>query len=127
MEEDRGIRLVMKDWPIFGDISRDAARMALSAGEQYGKAVDALMANERGLSEHRTDEVLGAVGIDVAGARAALADRRPAIDALLSRNESQAAAFRLQGTPALVVGGMLFKRGMPVAELRQAVARARAG
>jgi protein-disulfide isomerase len=127
MEEDRGIRLVMKDWPIFGDISRDAARMALSAGEQYGKAVDALMANERGLSEHRTDEILGAVGIDVAGARAALAGRRPAIDALLSRNESQAAAFRLQGTPALVVGGMLFKRGMPVAELRQAVARARAG
>jgi protein-disulfide isomerase len=46
---------------------------------------------------------------------------------LLSRTEIRAAAFRQQGTPALVIGGKLFKRGTPVAELREAVARARAG
>ncbi|WP_245268747.1 DsbA family protein [Mesorhizobium loti] len=127
MAEDSGIRLVMKDWPIFGDVSRDAARMALLAGEHYAAAVDALMANERGLSQHRTDDILGAIGVDVAGARAGLATRQPEIDALLSRNDAQATAFKLQGTPALVIGGRLFKRGMPVAELREAVARARAG
>ncbi|WP_246707076.1 DsbA family protein [Mesorhizobium sp. NZP2077] len=127
MAEDHGIRLVMKDWPIFGDVSRDAARMALSAGPYYSAAVDALMANERGLSAHRTDAILGAIGVDVAGARTGLAARQPEIDALLSRNDAQATAFRLQGTPALVIGGRLFKRGMPVADLREAVARARAG
>jgi len=127
MAEDRGIRLVMKDWPIFGDVSRDAARMALSAGARYGDAVDALMANERGLSQHRTDDILDSVGVDVARARAGLADRQREIDTLLARNDAQAMAFRLQGTPALVIGGRLFKRGMPVAELREAVARARAG
>ncbi|OBQ75187.1 DsbA family protein [Mesorhizobium erdmanii] len=127
LAEDHGVRLVMKDWPIFGDVSRDAARMALSAGDHYPAAVDALMTNERGLSAHRTDDILGVAGVDVASARAALADRQPAIDALLSRNDAQATAFRLRGTPALVIGGRLFKRGMPVAELREAVARARAG
>jgi protein-disulfide isomerase len=126
MAEDHGIRLVMKDWPIFGDVSRDAARMALSAGPYYSAAVDALMANEIGLSAHRTDDILDAIGVDVAGARTGLAARQE-IDALLSRNDAQATAFRLQGTPALVIGGRLFKRGMPVAELREAVARARAG
>ncbi|MBN9221088.1 MAG: DsbA family protein [Mesorhizobium sp.] len=127
MAEDHGVRLVMKDWPIFGDVSRDAARMALSAGGHYAAAVDALMSNERGLSERRTDDILGSVGVDVANARAGLAGRQPEIDALLSRNAAQADAFRLQGTPALVIGGRLFKRGMPVAELRDAAAKARAG
>lgn len=127
MAEDHGIRLVMKDWPIFGDVSRDAARMALSAGPYYSAAVDALMGNEIGLSAHRTDDILDAIGVDVAGARTGLAARQLEIDALLSRNDAQATAFRLQGTPALVIGGRLFKRGMPVAELREAVARARAG
>ncbi|MEP6564812.1 MAG: DsbA family protein [Mesorhizobium sp.] len=126
MEQDSGIRLVMKDWPIFGDTSRDAARMVLSAGEHYAAAVDALMTNERGLSQRRTNDILASVGVDVTMARADLAIREPDIDAALLRTDVQATAFKLQGTPALVIGGRLFRRGMPVAEMKQAVARARA-
>jgi protein-disulfide isomerase len=126
MEQDSGIRLVMKDWPIFGETSRDAARMALLTGDHYAAAVDALMTNERGLSERRTNDILASVGVDVAMIRAGLAAREPDIDAALSRTDAQASAFKLQGTPALVIGGRLFRRGMPVAEMKQAVARARA-
>ena len=126
MEQDSGIRLVMKDWPIFGDTSRDAARMALLAGDHYAAVVDALMTNERGLSERRTNDILASVGVDVAMIRAGLAAREPDIDAALSRTDAQASAFKLQGTPALVIGGRLFRRGMPVAEMKQVVARARA-
>lgn len=126
MKQDSGIRLVMKDWPIFGDTSRDAARMVLSAGEHYAGAVDALMTNERGLSQRRTNDILASVGVDVTMARADLAIREPDIDAALLRTDLQATAFKLQGTPALVIGGRLFRRGMPVAEMKQAVARARA-
>ncbi|ESW88578.1 MULTISPECIES: thioredoxin domain-containing protein [unclassified Mesorhizobium] len=125
MEEDSGVRLVMKDWPIFGDVSRDAARVTLLSGEHYGAAVDALMTNQRGLSERRTNDILSSVGVDVAMVRADLAIREPDIDAALVRTEVQAAAFKLRGTPALVIGGNLYRRGMPVSELRQAVAKAR--
>ncbi|ESX98238.1 DsbA family protein [Mesorhizobium sp. LNJC405B00] len=125
MEEDSGIRLVMKDWPIFGDVSRDAARVTLLSGEQYAAAVDALMTNQRGLSERRTNDILSSVGVDVAMVRADLAIREPDIDAALVRTEAQATAFKLRGTPALVIGGNLYRRGMPVSELRQAVAKAR--
>ncbi|WP_181170070.1 MULTISPECIES: thioredoxin domain-containing protein [unclassified Mesorhizobium] len=127
MAEDRGIRLVMKDWPIFGDASRDAALMALSSGSRYAAAVDALMANRRALSPHRTDAILDAAGANSAGLRAELAGREPKLGALLARTQAQASAFELRGTPALVIGGKLYRRGMPVAELRQAVATARAG
>ncbi|MER8920353.1 DsbA family protein [Mesorhizobium sp. M0802] len=125
MEEDSGVRLVMKDWPIFGDVSRDAARVTLLSGEQYAAAVDALMTNQRGLSERRTNDILSSVGVDVAMVRADLAIREPDIDAALVRTEVQATAFKLRGTPALVIGGNLYRRGMPVSELRQAVAKAR--
>lgn len=125
MEEDSGIRLVMKDWPIFGDVSRDAARVTLLSGEHYAAAVDALMTNQRGLSERRTNDILSSVGVDVAMVRADLAIREPDIDAALVRTEAQATAFKLRGTPALVIGGNLCRRGMPVSELRQAVAKAR--
>lgn len=125
MDEDSGIRLVMKDWPIFGDVSRDAARVTLLSGEHYAAAVDALMTNQRGLSERRTNDILSSVGVDVAMVRADLAIREPDIDAALVRTEAQATAFKLRGTPALVIGGNLYRRGMPVSELRQAVAKAR--
>ncbi|MER8897337.1 DsbA family protein [Mesorhizobium sp. M0676] len=104
MEEDSGVRLVMKDWPIFGDVSRDAARVTLLSGEHYGAAVDALMTNQRGLSERRTNDILSSVGVDVAMVRADLAIREPDIDAALVRTEVQATAFKLRGTPALVIG-----------------------
>jgi protein-disulfide isomerase len=125
MAEDGGIRLVMKDWPIFGDASRDAALVALSAGPRYAQAVEALMTNQRGLSPRRTDAILHSVGVDAVAVRAGMAARQPELDALLARTDGQAGAFGLKGTPALVIGGNLFRRGMPVAELRQAVANAR--
>ena len=126
MAEDKGVRLVMKDWPIFGDASRDAALMALSAGQRYAEVVDALMANQRGLSPHRTDAILDSIGADASAIRAGIAGREAELDGLLARTNGQAGAFGLRGTPALVIGGNLYRRGMPVAELRQAVAKARA-
>ncbi|WP_296745188.1 DsbA family protein [Mesorhizobium sp.] len=126
MAEDKGVRLVMKDWPIFGDASRDAARMALSAGPRYAQAVDALMANQQGLSPHRTDAILESVGVNAASLRAGMASRQAKLDSQLAGTNAQASAFGLRGTPALVIGGTVYRHGMTVAELRQAVAKARA-
>lgn len=126
LAEDSGVRLVMKDWPVFGEASRDAARMALSSGPLYPRAIEALMANEHGLSERRTNDVLASAGIDVVAVRAGLDAGAADVDAVLARNDALAVAFQLRGTPALVIGGTLYKRGMHLDELRQAVARARA-
>ncbi len=126
LAEDDRVRLVMKDWPIFGEASRDAASLTLAAGQNYGPVVSAFMENQRQLSSRRIDAIVEAAGVDSGLLRATADSRRGAIDAVLGRNEAQAADFRLRGTPALVIGGTLYKRGLPLAELKDAVAKARA-
>lgn len=124
--EDGGVRLVMKDWPIFGQESRYAARLALAAGPLYAQAVDALMSSDGALSSRRTEDILAGTGIDIGAVKSDLAARSADIEGVLSRNDAQAAAFKLRGTPALVVGGRLYRHGLPVAELKEAVRQARA-
>lgn len=127
LAEDPGVRLVMKDWPIFGEVSRYAAEMALAApyAEQYRQVVGALMTDHGRLSKRRTDDIFSDAGFDPLQARQAFAIRQPEIDGVLSRNTEQATRFGLQGTPALLIGKRLFRRGMPIANLREAVAEAR--
>jgi len=125
--EDPGIRLVMKDWPVFGLASEFAARALLASTDDpnYGRAVDALMRNERKLTKRRAEDLLGEAGIDIATLDVHMETRKPDIDQLLARNASQAAEFRLTGTPALLVGGVLYRHGLPLTDLKQAVATAR--
>ena len=126
--EDRGIRLVMKDWPVFGPPSEFAARALLASTDNlnYAQAVDALMRNERKLSKRRAQGLLEDAGIDTATLAERMDVRKPAIDLVLARNASHAVDFKLAGTPALLVGGVLYRHGLPLSDLKQAVAVARA-
>lgn len=126
--EDSGIRLVLKDWPVFGPASEFAARALLAMNDDsasYAAAVDALMRNERRLSPRRVFSLLGEAGIDVAAVQSRMEARKPRIGAILARNAEHAAQFQLRGTPAVLVGGMLYRRAMPLDELRAAVEKVR--
>lgn len=125
--DDGHIRFIMKDWPIYGDVSRYASRMALAAQYcgRYRDAAHALMHTNERLSSARVDTVLRAAGIDVGIVRDALELHMKDIDALLARNEAQAKALGLLGTPAFVVGTRLYPRAMHVQDLRQAIDNAR--
>jgi protein-disulfide isomerase len=104
--KDGNIRLVLKDWPIFGDVSRYAAGMALAAKFQgkYAEAHDALITAKSRLSEPVVRELLAQAGIDVAKASADLDAHRQEIDELLRRNDAQARAFGFPGTPGFIIG-----------------------
>ncbi|WP_210240234.1 DsbA family protein [Amaricoccus solimangrovi] len=126
-DRDPGLRLVMKDWPVFGPDSLRAARLVLAAGAQgqYVLAHDTLMRAKGGLGGRGLPVALGAAGVDVAAAEAALAADGARIDALIARNRAQAAAFGFPGTPAYVIGFALFPGVIERRTLRDAVARAR--
>lgn len=126
--EDPGIRLVIKDWPVFGPASEFTARALLASADDpaYPVAVDRMMRNERKLTERRAERILQEAGVDLAGLADRMAARRSEIDRILARNAAHAAAFRLQGTPALLVGSVLYRHGLPLEDLRDAVAKARA-
>ncbi len=127
--EDPGIRLVMKDWPIFGGISVHAARamVAASSDPNYPAAVAALMANSRYLSKGRIERMLTDAGIERDGLRERMATRKAEIDELLDGTIAQAHALGLKGTPGLLVGPILYKHGLSVDSLRKAVAHVRSG
>lgn len=125
--EDPGIRLVIKDWPVFGPASEFAARALLASTDDanYASAVDALMRNQRRLSNRRTEALLEEAGMDNTTLDERIEARKSVIDQILVRNASQATDFKLTGTPALLVGSVLYRHGLPLADLKKAVAKAR--
>lgn len=128
MKEDTGIRLVLRDWPIFGEVSRNAALLTLAANSQgrYADAVQTLMTAREKLTFRSTANLLGEAGVDVERARGDLQARQDVLVGVLQRNEAQASAFQLQGTPGFLIGKQLYKRGMTSNDFRKAIAQARA-
>jgi protein-disulfide isomerase len=127
-KDDGKIRLVFKNWPIFGPVSINAARLAMAAQYQgkYGEAHDALMAATGKLTDARVPELLAQAGIDTARLDADFKANATVIDDALKRNGAQAQAFGFQGTPAFIVGTFRIPGALDEAGFKQAVADARA-
>lgn len=121
---DAGVRLVLKDFPVFGPASLRAARLVLGAARAgwYEPALDALMRRPAGLDPAAA---LGEAGVDAEAARAACLADRARIDGLIARNVAQAEAFGFPGTPAYVIGFTLIPGGVERRTLREAIRRAR--
>ncbi len=128
VKEDGKIRLVLKDWPIFGDVSRYAAKMALAAKFQgkYAEAHGALISAKSRLSDEAILSLLSGAGIDVAVASADLHTHQQEIDAILERNDAQARAFDFPGTPAFIIGTFRVTSVLSAALFKQAIKDARA-
>lgn len=130
MTADPKVGVLYKDWPIFGAVSEQAARVALAAGYQgkYQAVHYAFMQSpSRISSEADIRRLAQAAGADMARIDLALAEHGAEIDAVLSRNAREAAALALQGTPAFVVNGHLIPGALPQAGLEMIIARIRAG
>ena len=125
---DGKIRLVYKNWPIFGGISITAAHLVMAAQYQnkYVEAHEALMTATNRLTEPRLKELLVQAGVDVDRADADLVAHAGAIDAALKRSDDQAKAFGFQGTPAFIIGSFRVPGVLDGAGFRQAIADARA-
>lgn len=128
MRSDPKVRVIYKDWPIFGDVSRYAARAALAARWQgrYLAAHDALIGTpERLASEAQVREVLQRAGLDMARLDRDLKVHGGEIDRMLERDDLEAQSLGLEGTPGLIIGSELIPGGMPLAALQRHVALAR--
>src|SRR5579862_1922714 len=127
-KEDGNIRLVLKDWPIFGDVSVDAAKLVLASKYQnkYAEANAVLMSATAKLTEANIHDLLAAAGVDVAAATADLQTHQKSIEALLARNTAQAEAFEFEGTPGFIVGTFRVPGVVEMKVFKQIVADARA-
>jgi protein-disulfide isomerase len=127
--EDGKIRIVLKDWPIFGEESSNAAKLVLAAKYQdkYQQAHDALISARGRLTGGRVEEILKNAGVDVAQAKKDLETNRKSIDALLVRNNAQAEGLGFEATPSFIVGTYRYPGAPPMEHLKQMIADVRAG
>lgn len=127
IEKDGNIRLVLKDWPIFGPSSMRASQLTLGAEGLglYAAAHAALMAMPGRLTEAQIDTALSEAGLDVAALDTSYRSERDKWDALILRNDFQAVQIGLQGTPAYIIGETIYAGAMKRAELLEAIAKSR--
>ncbi|MHC1548110.1 DsbA family protein [Phyllobacterium sp. K27] len=123
LKDHGSIRLIMRDWPIFGDTSVYASRMALAAGYsgEYERAFHALMKVSGRLTLKRVDDTLKAARINTNRVRDALEQHFDTIQGRLDQSAAQAKKLRLAGTPAFVVDGKLYPQVPDIDTLRTAV------
>jgi protein-disulfide isomerase len=127
VQDDGKVRLVLKDWPILGEVSKIAARMALAAKYQnkFVEAHEALIGVSSRLTEPRIRELLAGAGVDMGRLNGDLTAKAKEIDAILARNNAQALAFEFRGTPSFIVGKFRVPGVLTMAEFEQVIADAR--
>jgi protein-disulfide isomerase len=125
LDEDRRLRVVMKEFPILGKDSVTAARAALAAERQgkYALFHHALMALKGPLADETVYKTASAAGLDVDRLKGDMAS--PEIEAQLRANYDLAQTLGIRGTPAFIVGGELIPGAVDLATLRQKIAAAR--
>lgn len=126
LKQHRQVRLVFKDWPIFGGVSVSAARVALAANWQgkYLPVHNALFKLPLGMTDDNVRAAAQDAGLDMKKLDQDLTGRAAEIDAILARNDKEAQALKLQGTPGFVVGNTLVPGALSKPELETLIARA---
>jgi protein-disulfide isomerase len=127
VQDDGKVRLVLKDWPILGEVSKITARMALAAKYQdkFMQAHEAMIGVSSRLTEARARELVAEKGIDMDRLNRDLTTNAKAIDAILARNHAQAEAFGFRGTPSFIVGKFRVPGILTMAEFEMVIKDAR--
>jgi protein-disulfide isomerase len=129
LAQDPKIAIVYKDWPILGPVSQFAAASALAAGWQgkYLVAHDALISGPRLAQNEQVDSILQSAGVNMDTLKKDRAGHAREIAALLARNDQEAHALTLDGTPGLVVGRQLVPGVADVSYFKKLIANSRQG
>jgi protein-disulfide isomerase len=120
---DPKVRVIHKHWPVLGEASVYAARVAVAARWQnkYSRVHDALMRIPGRLDEEKIRAAAGDAGVDLVELDWDLQERAAEIDASLAEAGNQALALGLRGTPGFVFGDTLIHGGISLERMRQLV------
>jgi protein-disulfide isomerase len=127
LTQDKSVRLVLKDWPIFGGVSVYAAQVAIAAGWQgkYAPVHDALFTLQRTMDRDAVRNAARKAGVDLAQLDRDLSARSAEIDRILGKTDVEARTLQLQGTPGFVIGHNLVPGALSLEDLEHLVAKAK--
>lgn len=126
LEKDKNLRLVLKEFPIFGGDSDYAAMAALASKRQnkYWEFHVALLAHEGKLTAAAVDEIATAKGLDLEKLKADM--NAPEIAQVIAANQKLAEKLAISGTPAFVIDAQVVPGYLPADGLMAAIADVRA-
>lgn len=121
VESDKNLKVVIKEFPIFGAGSEFAAKAAMAATKQgkYWELHQALFANEGPVTEEVTLQLAEGLGLDIEKLKTDMND--PEITNSLATTQSMAASMKINGTPAFMVDDKVFPGFVPAETLIGAV------
>ncbi|MDH3230953.1 MAG: DsbA family protein [Alphaproteobacteria bacterium] len=120
-KDDPNLRIVWKEFPILGPVSRFAAQAAMAADRQ-GKYIEfhrALMSGARLVSEEQVLKVAGKTGLDVERLKTDMQD--PVISAYIDETLQLANALGITGTPGFVVGDEVIAGAISEGEMKRVI------
>lgn len=114
IKSDKNLRVVYKEFPIFGKTSELASRAALAAAMQgkYEDMHQALLKMDKRLDENLVMQAAKSVGLDIDKLKKAMDSKE--VTEMLAANRTLAEKLHLMGTPAFIIAstpGGQFKVG----------------
>jgi len=123
IEQNPDVRFVFKEFPIFGEVSDTAAKVALTRqAKAKGVELYKVLMTEKALDDAALDRHLAEIGVNAAAARADA--QHPLIERQILDTHALAEALHIDGTPAFIVGDTMIP-GADIPALRAAIAKAR--
>jgi protein-disulfide isomerase len=128
LASDPGVRVIRKDWPVFGDVSEYAAYCSYAAAKEgkYQTAHDALIGSKQDLDKKEdVQNVMRAAGFDMQKIDADIAQHQKQYSAIVAADEHETEVLGLKGTPGVVINGKVVSGRIDYARLVSLVAEAR--
>jgi protein-disulfide isomerase len=128
VKEDKKIRIIYKEFPIFGQSSVDVSQVAIAVHlidkNSYKKFHDAMMkSNAKGREE--AIKIAKSVGVDSSKLEATLKNDQAKIDKILQENSELGHAIGINGTPGFVVGEELIPGAIDLNSFKEKIAALR--
>ncbi|TBW33648.1 DsbA family protein [Siculibacillus lacustris] len=127
IDRDRNLRIVLKEFPVLGPGSVEAAKVAVAveqvAPEKYLDFHKRLLGGRGEANRARALEAANGAGVDSTALDRAMADRE--VPATLEEVYGLATGLGLSGTPSYVIGDQIVPGAVGIARLEEAVGRAR--
>ncbi|MGL4313990.1 MAG: DsbA family protein [Sphingomonas sp.] len=125
LKADPGVKIVYRELPVLSDASKVAARYSLVAA-RAGKfaAFHQALYDGGPISQQSIDAAVAAAKLTPAQVKTAIDD--PSLDAEINQNLAIARQLGMTGTPSWVIGDHVTSSALPLEELQQQIADARA-
>lgn len=124
ISSDKKVRVIYRDFPILGDLSRKISEVSIAASitdkRKFRKFHNELMSN-RIKSQEEAIKLASKVGINVSKLKRTLKNKKSQIDKTLQDNIVLGSTIGINGTPAFVIGEELIPGAVDAATLRDKI------